>query len=115
VGADSRSYPAGNSYPSTWQDVGFVNFAGGDYHLGATSPYKGKGTNGSDPGANIDALVSAASVQTTAVTTSNSPTTSIQTVSTATTSQSTTTTTTTQTSTTANKIQPPATTAQIVA
>ena len=53
VGADSRSYPAGNSYPSTWQDVGFVNFAGGDYHLAAGSPYKGKGTNGTDPGANI--------------------------------------------------------------
>ena len=36
--------------------IGFVNAAGGDYHLASSSPFKSKGTDGTDPGANIDAL-----------------------------------------------------------
>jgi hypothetical protein len=39
--------------------VGFVNYNngnGGDYHLQASSPYKGKASDGTDPGADIDAV-----------------------------------------------------------
>src|SRR5213595_1111325 len=36
--------------------VGFVDRTGGDYRLSATSPYKNAGTDGKDPGADIDAL-----------------------------------------------------------
>jgi Bacterial Ig-like domain (group 3) len=49
-GADSRYYDAGNFFPSTWDEVGFSNAANGDYSLAATSPYKGKAADGSDPG-----------------------------------------------------------------
>jgi hypothetical protein len=46
-------------FPATIGDVGFVNFNdgnGGDYHLLPNNPYKGKASDGSDPGADIDAL-----------------------------------------------------------
>jgi hypothetical protein len=52
-------WPSGNMFPLTVDDVGFVNFNngnGGDYHLQATSPYKGKASDGTDPGADIDAV-----------------------------------------------------------
>jgi len=58
-GAPASSYPTDNFYPATLDDVGFVNRAGGDYHLAAGSPYKGQGTDGKDPGADIDAVASA--------------------------------------------------------
>src|SRR5207302_5649721 len=48
-------YP-GNFFPATMNDVGFVNYAAGDYHLSAFSPYKNAGTDGKDIGADIDAL-----------------------------------------------------------
>jgi len=56
-GAPAASYPAGNYYPANLAAVGFVNAAGGDYHLAASSPYKGKATDGTDPGADIDAIM----------------------------------------------------------
>jgi len=34
--------------------VNYNNGIGGDYHLSANSPFKGKASDGSDPGANID-------------------------------------------------------------
>lgn len=48
-----------NSFPSTMASIGFVhlnNGNGGDYHLAASSPFKRKATDGSDPGANMDTL-----------------------------------------------------------
>src|SRR5207302_8194715 len=39
------TYPAGNFFPSNNAAVGFVNFAGGDYALGAGSPFEGLGAN----------------------------------------------------------------------
>ena len=50
------SYPASNYFPTAWSAVGFTNLGAGDYHLATTSPYKNKGTDGTDPGADIDAL-----------------------------------------------------------
>jgi hypothetical protein len=55
------SYP-GNNFPASWGEVGFVNFnggSGGDYHLGASSPYRNAGTDGKDLGADIDLLSAA--------------------------------------------------------
>ncbi|PYR74204.1 MAG: hypothetical protein DMF86_18825 [Acidobacteria bacterium] len=46
-----------NVFPKTWNDVGFVNFAAGDYHLAASSPYRTAGTGGSAIGADVDQIV----------------------------------------------------------
>lgn len=66
LGPDSPSnieavYPAGNYFPASLASVGFVDFANGNYRLASSSPYKNKGTDGKDPGANIDALIAAQS------------------------------------------------------
>jgi hypothetical protein len=55
-------WPSGNFLPATASAVRFVNYNGGnggDYHLQPSSPYKGKGTDGKDLGADMDAVVSA--------------------------------------------------------
>lgn len=64
LGQDSPSnidgvYPAGNFFPATVAGIGFVDLANGNLRLASTSPYKGKGSGGSDPGADIDALEAA--------------------------------------------------------
>jgi hypothetical protein len=64
VGADPNIYPAGNFFPSSIDQVGFVNYAGGDYRLAATSPYKNAGTDSKDLGANLTSAPSAASAPT---------------------------------------------------
>lgn len=55
----ASSYPAGNFFPESISNVGLVNYSGGDYHLSASSPYKNAGTDGRDPGSDIDALQAA--------------------------------------------------------
>jgi hypothetical protein len=55
----SNKWPGGNMFPATVGDVQFVNYnngSGGDYHLQSTSPYKSKASDGTDPGADIDAI-----------------------------------------------------------
>ncbi|HEY1214790.1 MAG TPA: RICIN domain-containing protein, partial [Bryobacteraceae bacterium] len=50
---------SGNSFPSDFSQVAFVNYnggSGGDYHLASTSLYKGTASDGTDPGANMDSL-----------------------------------------------------------
>jgi hypothetical protein len=59
VGADPRMYPAGNYFPATLDDVGFVNASGGDYRLSSSSIYRGGGTDGKDPGCDFAALEAA--------------------------------------------------------
>ncbi len=56
--ADPNDYPADNFYPML-EDVGFVDYAGGNYRLASTSPYKGQGTDGKDPGVDMQALEAA--------------------------------------------------------
>jgi hypothetical protein len=54
-----EKWPSGNLFPATVSDVGFVNYnngGAGDYHLRSRSPYKGKASDGTDPGADIDAV-----------------------------------------------------------
>jgi hypothetical protein len=56
VGAAPSLYPANNFFPASLDKVGFVDLAGGNYRLAASSPYKNAGTDGRDIGADIDAL-----------------------------------------------------------
>ena len=61
IGA-TGTWPTGNTLVSDATTVGFTNYnngIGGDYTLLSTSPYKGKATDGTDPGANV-ALVNQA-------------------------------------------------------
>ena len=53
------SWPTGNMFPTTDSAIQFVNYnnaIGGDYHLSTSSPYKNTGSDGKDPGADIDAV-----------------------------------------------------------
>jgi uncharacterized protein (TIGR03437 family) len=59
VGASSSENPAGNFYPSQASQVGFVDFANGNYALLSTSPYSKAGTDGKDVGADFDQLKAA--------------------------------------------------------
>ena len=52
----SSGYPTGNFYPSTVTSVGFLNAGALDFNLLASSPYKGKATDGRDPGADVDVI-----------------------------------------------------------
>jgi hypothetical protein len=56
---NGKTWPAENFAVPSVASVGFVNWNGGidgDYHLAASSPYKGKASDGKDPGADIDAV-----------------------------------------------------------
>lgn len=59
VGGNLLSYPPGNFFPARWEDVGFVDWNGGNYRLRVTSPFHGAGTDGVDIGADIDAILAA--------------------------------------------------------
>ncbi len=53
------SWPTNNMFPQTVDNVGFINFNngnGGNYELQSSSPYKGKGSDGKDLGADIVGL-----------------------------------------------------------
>jgi hypothetical protein len=52
----SYAYPLGNFFPATTTDVGFVDYAGGNYRLLSTSPYAHAATDGTALGADIDAI-----------------------------------------------------------
>ncbi len=54
-----NNYPPNNSIIANVPDVGFVEYANGNYRLSASSPYKNAGTDGKDLGADIDALEAA--------------------------------------------------------
>jgi hypothetical protein len=58
----ATTWPLGNSFPATPTSVGFVNYNngnGGDYHLLSSSPYKNKGSDGKDLGADVSAIQAA--------------------------------------------------------
>lgn len=49
------TWPAGNQLVADWSAIAFANFAAGDYHL--TTLFKGTGTDGKDPGADVSAVM----------------------------------------------------------
>jgi hypothetical protein len=53
-------YPAANYCPPTTEDVGFVDYPGGNFRLMQGSPFHGAATDGADIGADIDAVEAAA-------------------------------------------------------
>jgi hypothetical protein len=66
IGASSADapakWPSGNYFPGSNLEVQFLDYNGstsGDYHLLSSSPYRNKGTDGKDLGADIDAVNSA--------------------------------------------------------
>jgi hypothetical protein len=59
VGGAAGSHPADNFFPTTLDQVGFVDGRAGNYRLREGSPYKRAGTDGRDLGADIDALAAA--------------------------------------------------------
>jgi len=81
IGGESGSYPSGNFFPASIDQVGFTNYSGGDYRLKDSSPYKGAGTDGLDLGANMALLtqqMSATMTSSTVPTPTIAPTTSKQ-------------------------------------
>ena len=52
-------YPAQNSFSESLSNVRFVNAASGNYRLSSGSRYKRKGTDGRDPGCDLDKLQAA--------------------------------------------------------
>ncbi len=56
-GAYADDYPPGNFFPASIDDIGFENFAGGDYRLQSASPFKNAGSDGKDVGANFGGSV----------------------------------------------------------
>lgn len=57
-----EKYPAGNYFVSSFQRIGFNDFARGDWRLGTTSRTRRRASDGTDPGVNLDALVAAGAI-----------------------------------------------------
>jgi hypothetical protein len=59
ISGPSALYPAGNFFPAANTNVGFVDVVNANYRLLSTSAYASKGTDGRDPGADVNAVESA--------------------------------------------------------
>ena len=62
IGSNPNTYPAGNFYPAVLGAVGFVD-PSANFRLAPTSAYRSSATDGTDVGANIPAINSAAGTQ----------------------------------------------------
>jgi hypothetical protein len=63
IGGSQRLYPQDNFFPVDRAEVGFVSESTGDFRLGAGSPFKNAGTDGSDLGARTPAAQVGAAVR----------------------------------------------------
>ncbi|MGH9968277.1 MAG: DUF4214 domain-containing protein [Pyrinomonadaceae bacterium] len=59
AGPLANRYPAGNFFPDTVAQIQFIDIPTSQWGLASTSPYKGRGTNGTDPGVDMNALLAA--------------------------------------------------------
>ncbi len=59
VGGHAAEYPKDNFFPAALDDVGFVSHRNGRFRLSRGSPYARAGTDGRDPGADIELPASA--------------------------------------------------------
>jgi hypothetical protein len=57
IGGLSNLYPSGNFFPASLSNVGFVDVSRDNYRLTNTSPFKNAATDGSDIGADQDAII----------------------------------------------------------
>jgi hypothetical protein len=55
----NNKFPVGNFFVRSYHDVGFVDYARGDWRLSQQSKFKGKATDGLDPGVDFAALAKA--------------------------------------------------------
>ncbi len=55
----SNRYPPGNFYVNSASEIGFMDAGNGNYALSPSSPYKGKATDGTDPGVDMVKLLAA--------------------------------------------------------
>ncbi|HEY7095803.1 MAG TPA: hypothetical protein VH437_03715 [Terriglobales bacterium] len=53
------NWPSGNFFPKDTKAVGFVDYVNGNYHLRPNSPFKSKGSDGKDLGADVDGIMTA--------------------------------------------------------
>jgi hypothetical protein len=53
------NWPSGNFFPKDTKAVGFVDYVNGNYHLRPNSPFKAKGSDGKDLGADVDGIMTA--------------------------------------------------------
>lgn len=51
-----RKYPPGNWFVRSFEELGLLDFAGGNWRLGPNSRFRGKGTDGKDPGVDFAEL-----------------------------------------------------------
>jgi hypothetical protein len=49
-----RNFPQGNYFPPSFRHVKFVDYTRGDWRLASDSRFKGKATDGSDPGVDFN-------------------------------------------------------------
>lgn len=54
-----QRYPSGNYFVTSYQRIGFTDFANGDWRLGANSRTRRRASDGKDPGIDVDALLAA--------------------------------------------------------
>lgn len=59
IGGRPNAYPVVNYYPQAIGEVGFANWAAGDYRLGEHSIYRRGGIDGKDPGVDFTQLAAA--------------------------------------------------------
>jgi hypothetical protein len=59
VGGKAVLYPPDNFFPASMNDVRFVDLAGGNFRLAHASPYRHAALDGTDIGADIDAIAAA--------------------------------------------------------
>lgn len=52
----SSKWPTGQTFLTSMDSIGFVDYAGGNYALSSSSPYKGTATDGRDVGADVAGL-----------------------------------------------------------
>jgi hypothetical protein len=58
IGANASVYPPNNAFPATVEDVGFQDYAGGNFRLTSKSKFKGTASDKTDPGCQLDRLPS---------------------------------------------------------
>ncbi|HJU05653.1 MAG TPA: hypothetical protein VJ692_10930 [Nitrospiraceae bacterium] len=59
IDGSKGNYPSGNFFPSKVDQVGFTDYKAANFKLLPSSPYKGKASDGTDPGADYDEVTAA--------------------------------------------------------